>query len=188
VTESAGWIKVHRSLAEHDLWLGRPFTIGQAWVDLLMLANYHESTVYHGYRPMTIQRGQVFTSLEHLRTRWRRDRKTVRAWLLAYESRDMLDRATAFGADGGYTLLTIRNYDKYQASPLDALDGGPDRGTAGELDRGLPGALDRGLPQSKEVEERKEGEEGKKWRAQAPSNGKSAGTSRRHPDQAWGRT
>src|SRR2546427_513725 len=36
-----GWIRVHRALAEHQIWLREPFTMAQAWVDLLMRANYH---------------------------------------------------------------------------------------------------------------------------------------------------
>jgi hypothetical protein len=193
--EGAGWIKLHRSMAEHQLWLSRPFTIGQAWVDLLMQANYHESTVLHGYRPLTIQRGQVFTSLERLRTRWQRDRKTVRAWLLAFESDGMLTRASAYGADGGYTLLTIRNYDRYQSQSTDTLDGDPDGGADGDLDRGadraLDRALDRGLPQSKKYEEVQESEEGKKGarpRNFSPNGGRTLATTQRHPDRDWGRT
>ena len=36
------WIRVHRALAEHQIWLREPFTMAQAWVDL-MRANYHKS-------------------------------------------------------------------------------------------------------------------------------------------------
>ena len=38
-----GWIRVHRALAEHQIWLREPFTMAQTWVDLLMRANYHKS-------------------------------------------------------------------------------------------------------------------------------------------------
>ncbi len=36
------WIRVHRALAEHQIWLREPFTMAQAWVDL-MRASYHKS-------------------------------------------------------------------------------------------------------------------------------------------------
>ena len=34
-----GYIKLHRSLMDNPLWTEKPFSRGQAWVDLLMLAN-----------------------------------------------------------------------------------------------------------------------------------------------------
>jgi hypothetical protein len=191
VSDDGGWIKLHRSLAKHPLWLKEPFTIGQAWADLLMLANYHDSTVFVGHKVMTIHRGQVFTSLERLGTRWRRDRKTVRRWLGAYGSDGMLDRATAYGADGGYTLLTIRNYDAYQGQPASQWDGGEDRGADGALDGGRDRAgdrgRDRGRAQSEEVEEVKDAEEAKKGAHSFSSNGTRGRASRKNPDRDWGR-
>ena len=43
--KSSGFAPVYRSLSEHPLWLGEPFTRGQAWVDLLMLVNYKDSRI-----------------------------------------------------------------------------------------------------------------------------------------------
>ena len=34
-----GFVGVHRSLQEHWLWDEKPFSKGQAWIDLIMLAN-----------------------------------------------------------------------------------------------------------------------------------------------------
>ena len=105
-----GYVKLHRSLADHQLWLGEPFSRGQFWAHLLMIANYKDSTVLRGNRVLPVRRGQVFTSVQHLSSTVSRDRKTVRAWLLAFASDGMLDIETGHGADGGFTLLTIRNY------------------------------------------------------------------------------
>jgi hypothetical protein len=174
MSDAFGWLKLWRSFREHPLWLKEPFTIGQAWVDLLMLANFKDSTVTVGHRLMTIRRGQVFTSLEKLPTRWTRDRKTVRAWLLTFGSLGILDREAAYGAAGGYTLLTIRNFDEYQGVLSDGLDRGTDR------------ALDRGLPQSVEVLEAKEAQEGEKALARAFSINGQDRSARRHRDREWG--
>jgi hypothetical protein len=155
----AGWIKLFRSLAGHSLWLTDPFSIGQAWVDLLMLANYHDSTSFRG--DVTVKRGQVLTSIYSLGTRWKRDPKTVRRWLLVFERAGMLARASAHGRDGGYTLITLLNYETYQARPGEGLDDGRGDGRDhgrddGRADAGDDGR-DDGRETSKKFEERKEG-------------------------------
>jgi hypothetical protein len=138
MTAGGSWLKLYRSMARHPLWLAEPFTIGQAWLDLLMSANYHDSTSIRGTSVLKIGRGQVLTSIEGLGTRWRRDRKTVRRWLLVFERDGMLARASAHGADGGYTLLTILNYEEFQGR----LDGARDDGRDGALDDGRDHGLD----------------------------------------------
>jgi hypothetical protein len=40
-----GYIKLWRRLKDSDLWLKEKFTRGQAWVDLLMLANHREGHI-----------------------------------------------------------------------------------------------------------------------------------------------
>ena len=37
---SCGWVKLHRKLQESNFWLCEPFSRGQAWVDLILLANH----------------------------------------------------------------------------------------------------------------------------------------------------
>jgi hypothetical protein len=164
-----GYIKLYRSTAEHWSWHRGPFSMGQFWAHLLLSANYHESTVRRGLRTVTVKRGQLLTSIEKLSPAVRRDRKTVRAWLRAFASDGMLDIETDCGGDGGYTLLTIRNYEKFQGVDPDGLDDALDDALPGEVDDGLPGQLPGGLdgqlPTSKKLkkqsknktEEREEG-------------------------------
>lgn len=140
-----GFVKLHRRLADHPLWLSEPFSRGQFWAHLLMIANYRDTTVRRGTRVLPVRRGQVFTSVQHLRTTVSRDRKTVRAWLLAFASDGMLDIETGHGADGGFTLLTIRNYERYQGRDAAPLDNGLPNGLPNETDDGLDNALDNGL-------------------------------------------
>ena len=177
MTAAGGWLKLHRSLGEHRFWLREPVTIGQAWVDLLLLANYQDGTAIRGNRVLSVRRGQVLTSLEHLRTRWKRDRKTIRAWLLAFERDGMLARESAYGPAGGYTLLTIRNFERYQGRDAEGLDRALDRVTDGALDLDTDRALDRGLPRAlPQIEEREERKEVREHdeRASVPVNGHGA--------------
>ena len=38
-----GWIKLHRSISDNDLWTSEPFSRGQAFVDLILLASHKDS-------------------------------------------------------------------------------------------------------------------------------------------------
>jgi hypothetical protein len=156
----SGWIKLHRGLSRHALWLAEPFTIGQAWVDLLMLASYQPSTSKRG--DLIVERGQVLTSLVSLGQRWRRDRKTVRRWLGTYTRDGMLTRRWATGRDGGFTLITIRNYDHYQSLPVVDGDSGRDSAQpdvrAGARDSAVDSGRDSGRDTFKKYQEAKDGE------------------------------
>jgi hypothetical protein len=195
-----GYVKLARRLAEHRIWLREPFTMGQFWVHLLMLANYKPSRVLRGRKWIEIRRGQLFTSLAHLSSSVSRDRKTLRAWLLAFAQDGMLDIATAHGADGGYTLITIRNYEKYQGSTSQGLDNGLPNALPNERDNALPfagdNAGDNGGDTSEEVLRRTAKEQGEEHAPRAPSPLKpSAGSSSRNGrkpgrndvDADWGR-
>ncbi len=117
-----GWVRIYRSLADHPIWMGRRFTPGQAWVDLIMLANFHDGKVLQGSVWIPVLRGQVFTSQLALAKRWHWNRKTVRGFLKALNLDNVLDIQTSNRTDTGYTLLTLLNYDKYQGADGDGLD------------------------------------------------------------------
>jgi len=44
--EGKGWISVYRSIQGHWLWEDRPFARGQAWIDLLLQANYKDKNIF----------------------------------------------------------------------------------------------------------------------------------------------
>lgn len=110
-----GWIKLHRSLLGHDLWLSEPFTRGQAWVDLLMLANHQDGFIRVKGRRVPIKRGQVGYSQTTLAQRWQWSRKKVSNFLKELRNEEQqieLDTSSAT------TIVTIRNYDRYQQTDL----------------------------------------------------------------------
>ena len=69
MAKNLGWVKLHRTLAYNKLWLSEPFTKGQAWVDLLMLAG---------------RDGVVKTSYQWLADRWNWNHKEKVRRFLAY--------------------------------------------------------------------------------------------------------
>jgi hypothetical protein len=122
-----GFVKLHRVLLDHPIWLSGPFSLGQAFADIFGRANYRPSRVLRGRRWIDIERGQLFTTILALSARWHRDAKTVRTWLSVLKADGMIDIRSEHGIDGGFTLITVMNYDEYQGadSPTDSLSDSP---------------------------------------------------------------
>lgn len=116
-----GWVKLWHKLADDPLWLEEPFTKGQAWVDLLLLASTPDSE-----RP-----GAVNCSLRYLARRWKWSKDKVRRFLARLERDGTVFRTqngTRNGTGNG-TLLTIVKYRRYQ---IDRTPNGTEDGTENE--------------------------------------------------------
>lgn len=152
-----GWIKVDRKLLEHDLWKDKPFSKGQAWLDLLLLANYKDSTVKYQGKVITCKRGTVYRSISSLARRWGWSRKKTTAFIRTLEGTGMVTaKVTTQG-----TTLTIENYGKFQGK---GTTKGTTKGTAKDTTKGTR------KEEVKEIKENKEGrpsdspdEEGNPW-------------------------
>ena len=67
---NTGWVMIHRQLGDNPLWLSEPFTRGQAWVDLIMLANHKPTMIFKRGIQVNIQRGEVAWAEQKLAKRW----------------------------------------------------------------------------------------------------------------------
>lgn len=114
-----GYIKLYRSLMDNPFWTEKPFSRGQAWVDLLMLANWKESRKLTGGEVVTIHEGEINVSQLWLADRWGWDRKKVARFLARLER----DQMVAVNGTTRGTSLTIEKYSKYQG------DGATERAT-----------------------------------------------------------
>lgn len=120
-----GWIKLYRQLQDCPIWYGERFSKGQAWVDLLMLANHSDKKIMFNGEFITIQRGQYLTSMVKLSEKWKWNRKTVSSFLKLLENDNMITKVT----DSTKTLITIVNYGIYQSEsesigqPITQLNG-----------------------------------------------------------------
>lgn len=134
---SKGWIKLHRRLQDHWLWNSQRFSKGQAWVDLLLLASHADHEVLMGNQPIGVKCGQVLTSQTRLAAKWLWTRKSVNAFLTLLKRDNQVDIRTSKETETGYTLITIKNYEKFQGS-LSASDPTQEtiRGDIGEPIRG----------------------------------------------------
>lgn len=107
------WIKLHCQLAHHDLWLMEPFTRGQAWVDLLMLAQTKPGWIMVRGISVDLDRGQVGYSELSLSERWKWSRGKVRRFISELKKREMVD----VKQDNKTTVISVLNFDTYQARP-----------------------------------------------------------------------
>lgn len=105
-----GWVSIHRKLMDKSLWTGEPFTRGQAWVDLLLLANHSDDSIYVRGNKIKIYRGQVGWSQKKLSERWQWNRKKVRKFLKDLEDEQQITQHKNFVT----SIITINNYDYYQ--------------------------------------------------------------------------
>ena len=105
-----GWISVHRKICDNWVWQDKPFSKGQAWIDLLLLA-YHEDVekLYRG-QVRTYHRGEVHVSIAFLAERWGWDWRKVKRYIMALEKTNMVTSNST--PDG--TTLTIVKYDDFQ--------------------------------------------------------------------------
>ena len=107
----AGWIKLHRKITENLIWEDKPFSKGQAWIDLILMANHNPAKLIYGNSIIELDRGQFHTSEPTLMRRWGWSKKKVRAYFLLLKK---LEMATAQGNTKG-TTVTIENYELYQS-------------------------------------------------------------------------
>ena len=99
------------------MWYAERFSKGQAWVDLLLLANHRDKKILFNGDMITIQRGQYLTSMVKLAEKWKWSRPTVVKFLNLLERDGMITRSS----DNTKTLITIENYSVYQDISEDDL-------------------------------------------------------------------
>lgn len=109
-----GYVKMYRDVWEHWLWQDKPFAMGQAWQDLIMLANHEDKTILFNKTPTPIKRGSFITSLQKLADRWGWSRYKVREFLQKLQDENMVSINIEKQVS---TTINIVNYGLYQDSP-----------------------------------------------------------------------
>lgn len=111
-----GWIKTYRSILTHPLWTCEPYTKGQAWIELLLLASHADNKMMINDNWVVIKRGQLHTSVLKLAARWKWSRGKVLRFLDVLKTDGMLNVECSKGGTTNGTTLTIVNYSVYQDS------------------------------------------------------------------------
>lgn len=108
----SGWIKLHRRIQNNSIWNSKPFSRGQAWIDLILMANIKPAKLSIGNEIIHLDIGQFHTSEVVLSNKWGWGRKKVNLFLYLLESEKMI---TAVRTSKG-TTITVENYTCYQYS------------------------------------------------------------------------
>jgi hypothetical protein len=110
VSNIEGYIKLYRQITEHWLWQRKPFSPGQAWLDIILMANHEENKFPLGNEIIEIERGEWVTSEIKLMNRWGWSKAKVRAFLNLLQNDSMIDKKT----DSKKTILKVLNYSVWQ--------------------------------------------------------------------------
>jgi len=105
-----GWVSIHRKLLDSGLWTSEKFTKGQAWVDLILLANREPHILTVRGNEVKIITGQVGWSEDSLASRWFWSRMKVRRFKLWLKRYNRID----YTKSNVLSVISILNYEQYQ--------------------------------------------------------------------------
>lgn len=108
--KDGNWIKVNRNLLNQPFWNEKPFSKGQAWIDILLNVHWTNSYDRVGNRKRKARPGQRWITYQALADRWGWSKSAVNRFLRELvETERVTLSGTAFG-----TLLTLKNWALYQ--------------------------------------------------------------------------
>lgn len=114
----SGWIKLHRKLTEWE-WYSDVNTT-RLFMHLLLVANHKDNK----WRGIDIKRGQRLTSLSKLATETNLSVKNIRTSIKRLKSTNEV----ASYSNAQHTVLTVVNYDLYQATASETASEGQAKG------------------------------------------------------------
>jgi len=101
---SNGWIKIHRKMLDWGWY--NDINVKVLFIHILLTANFDDK----GWQGLTIKRGQLVTSREHLAEQTKLTVQQVRTALNKLKSTNEITIKTT----NKYTIITINKYDEYQ--------------------------------------------------------------------------
>ena len=111
-----GYVKIYRKMCRHSLWVEERFSRGQAWLDLILLANHKDGFIRKRGIRVVVKRGEVAWSERELADRWKWSRGKVRRFLteLCSGNDPEIIPQTEPQNQNVTSRYKIVNYDKYQ--------------------------------------------------------------------------
>lgn len=105
--KDGNWVKVYRSVLELPFWNEKPFSEGQAWIDLLLTVHWASGVDYIGSHKRRVKRGQLWTSRKMLGERWGWHKEKVGRFLNKLECVGLVSvSVSAYGS-----MITLKNQD-----------------------------------------------------------------------------
>lgn len=103
-------MKLYRKISDNQLWLSEPFTRGQAWVDLVMIAQHKPGAIRKRGIIIKLPVGSIGYSQIALAERWKWSRGKVIRFLKELETEQQIVQQKSRVT----TLIHIVNYKEYQ--------------------------------------------------------------------------
>ena len=105
-----GWYILSRSVVDNPVWTcDEPYDKRSAYIDLLLMANYEDKQLIlnRSRNAITVRRGQLVTSYDHLANRWKWGKRKVMTYLDQLEQVGLIEKkGTQYG-----TVLTLVQYE-----------------------------------------------------------------------------
>lgn len=111
---NVGWVKISRAIQEHWVWDEKPFSRGQAWIDLILMAK-HSNEKFLDRRGKLVdgERGYIYRSERSLAERWGWSRKKVAGFLSQLAQDNMIEISKKRASER--TTIFIVNYNEFQS-------------------------------------------------------------------------
>ena len=106
----SGYIKIYRSVTRNQIWNDKPFSKGQAWIDLLLRANHKDSKVLINDIWIEIKPGETIWSIKDMAERWGWSRSKVGRFIDGLQTERMVNQKRT----SKFTKITVVNWKKYQ--------------------------------------------------------------------------
>lgn len=146
--KTGSYIKIDRGLKNNPIWLEKPFSKGQAWVDLLILAQGIDKDKMYRGQIQKMKSGTVYTSILFLTNRWGWSRNKVYRFLQDLMKSGMVEvqgwtqngtqKRTLIGTNNGTTNGTIISIVKWDVYQYSSTNNETNNGTSDGTNNGTP--------------------------------------------------
>lgn len=151
MADRGGFYLMHRGWQDHPVFRNEEFSRRDAFVWLIEEAAWQERRVGSAQGPITLKRGQLSHSIRFMAAAWKWDSRKVQRFLKACTESEMIVLETATASATAQTVITLCNYDKYQAASS---------GSATAMETETPQQRHSSATNEKEVKEIKELDDG----------------------------
>ncbi len=111
---TGGYYRMARGWLEHPVLQGESYDRRSAWAWLIEEAKWQDRRCEIAGRFVELRRGQLSHSTRFMAEAWQWSEARVRRFLTRLKTEAMIDAAS----DAGQTVITICNYDTYQAASI----------------------------------------------------------------------
>lgn len=110
-----GWVRIDRGIQRHPLFAPEPFTEREAWLWLILNAEYRDKRRHVAGQVVTVPRGSLIASYRDMQRIWRWNSwHRVRNFLSRLCDEDMIALHRPDTARGK-TVIEVMDYERYQA-------------------------------------------------------------------------